>query len=86
MEAIDPKARKRHILATTPPTDILHRAMLVNVAFIPIYNHIFMALPVDKTLTDKLKTEFSNFYGRENRMGKPGKNGDWWPKIASGRA
>jgi hypothetical protein len=31
--AIDPKAIERRILATTPPTDMLHRALLVNLAF-----------------------------------------------------
>jgi hypothetical protein len=46
MAAIDPKTIERRILATTPPTDILHRALLVNLAFTPIYNHVFMALPI----------------------------------------
>jgi hypothetical protein len=40
MAAIDPKAIERRILATTPPTDLLHRALLVNIAFTPIYNHV----------------------------------------------
>jgi hypothetical protein len=33
MTAIDPKAIEQRILATTPPTDTLHRALLVNLAF-----------------------------------------------------
>jgi hypothetical protein len=61
MEAIDPKAIKRRILATTPLTDLLHWAVLVNVAFLPIYNHIFMALPVDKTNTDNLQKDILKF-------------------------
>ncbi len=42
------KRIKRRILATTPPTDLLHRALLINTALIPIYNHIFMALPTQE--------------------------------------
>jgi hypothetical protein len=61
MEAIDPKATKRRILATTPPTDLLHRSVLVNVAFPPIYNHVFMALPVDITYTDNLQKDILKF-------------------------
>jgi hypothetical protein len=56
MAAIDPKAIERRILATTPPTDLLHRALLVNIAFTPIYNHVFMALPVSNNHTDGLQT------------------------------
>jgi hypothetical protein len=55
MAAIDPKAIERRILATTPPTDMLHRALLVNLAFTPIYNHVFMALPVTSNHTDELQ-------------------------------
>jgi hypothetical protein len=55
MAAIDPKAIERRILATTPPTDMLHRALLVNIAFTPIYNHVFMALPITSNYTDELQ-------------------------------
>ncbi len=82
MEAIDPKAIKRRILATTPPTDILHGAVLINMALIPIYKHVFMALPFGKTTQMNFKKKFSNFYGHGNMKGKPNKNGDWWPKHA----
>jgi hypothetical protein len=61
MEAIDPKAIKRRMLAITPPTDMLHRAVLVNVALIPIYNHVFMALPVDKAYIHDLQKEILKF-------------------------
>jgi hypothetical protein len=47
MAQIEPKAIKRRILATTPPTDVLHRVTLVTTALIPVYNHVFMALPVE---------------------------------------
>ncbi len=52
MAAIDPKAIERRILATTPPTDMLHRALLVNLAFTPIYNHVLMALPITSNYID----------------------------------
>jgi hypothetical protein len=55
MAAIDPKAVERRILATTPPTDVLHRALLVNIAFTPIYNHVFMALPLTDNHIDELQ-------------------------------
>jgi hypothetical protein len=55
MAAIDPKAIERRILATTPPTDMLHRALLVNLAFTPIYNHVFMALPISSNHIDELQ-------------------------------
>jgi hypothetical protein len=55
MAAIDPKAIERRILATTPPTNILHRALLVNLAFTPIYNHVFMALPITSNHIDDLQ-------------------------------
>jgi hypothetical protein len=61
VEAIDPKVIKRRILATTPPTDILHRAMLINMALIPIYNHVMMALPVGKLYSDELQKEVLKF-------------------------
>jgi hypothetical protein len=34
---------------------MLHRALLVNLAFTPIYNHVFMALPVTSNHTDELQ-------------------------------
>jgi hypothetical protein len=48
MRQIDPKALKRRIFATTPHTDLLHRALLLNTAYIPMYNHVFKALPTLK--------------------------------------
>jgi hypothetical protein len=57
MAAIDPKAIERRIFATTPPTNMLHRALLVNLAFIPIYNHVFMALPIATNHTHEVQKE-----------------------------
>jgi hypothetical protein len=70
MEAIDPKAIKRRILATTPPTDVLHRATLINVALIPIYNHVLMALPVGKCHTDALQKEILKFLWTRQQEGR----------------
>jgi hypothetical protein len=57
MQKIDMKAVKRRILATTPPTDILHRATLINAAMVPMYNHVFMALPVPEEDLNTLHKE-----------------------------
>ena len=70
MERIDPKAIKRRILATTPPTDILHRSTLIRVAFTPIYNHVFMAIPVQDEQCDKLHKEMVKFLWTVQREGE----------------
>jgi hypothetical protein len=46
LSKIDLKTTKRRILATAPPTDILHRATLIDSALTPLYNHALMALQV----------------------------------------
>jgi hypothetical protein len=53
MRNTEPKGIKRRILGTTPPTDLLHRALLINTALIPNYNQIFMALPVHQETIKK---------------------------------
>jgi hypothetical protein len=57
MTHVEPKRIKRRLLATPPPADSLHRAKLINVALIPIYNHVFMALPVEPQQTAELYKE-----------------------------
>ncbi len=57
MAHIEPKAIKRQLLTTTPPTDILHRATLINVALLPVYNHVFMALLLELQHTAELQKE-----------------------------
>jgi hypothetical protein len=52
-------AIKRKILVTAPPTDILHRATLINSAMTPLYNHILMALPATG---DDLQSLYMKFY------------------------
>jgi hypothetical protein len=61
MRNTEPKRIKRRILGTTPPTDLLHRALLINTALIPIYNHIFMALPTQAESMKALHQEILDF-------------------------
>ena len=70
MRQIQPKTIKRRILATTPPTDLLHRARLINSAFIPIYNHVLMALPVTKGHLDTLDKEVRTFFWTRQKEGE----------------
>jgi len=67
---IQPKTIKRRILATTPPTDLLHRARLINSAFVPIYNHVLMALPVTKEQLDNLDKEVRTFFWTRQKEGE----------------
>jgi hypothetical protein len=61
LQKIDVKAIKRRILATSPPTDTLHRATLINSALVPLYNHVFMALPTTEVDLDPLHKEILGF-------------------------
>jgi hypothetical protein len=61
LQKIDVKATKRRILATSPPTDTLHRATLINSALIPLYNHVFMVLPATEADSDTLHKEIPRF-------------------------
>jgi hypothetical protein len=61
MQKIDVKAVKQRILATTPPTDILHRATLINAAMVPLYNHAFMALPIAREDMEMIHKEILSF-------------------------
>ncbi len=70
LEAIDVKAIKRRINATTPPTDILHRATLLSTAFTPLYTHVFMALPVEKEQLDALRGEQLSVLWTEQKEGQ----------------
>ena len=67
---INPKAIKRRIMATTPPTDLLHRATLINRALIPIYNHVFMSLPITNQITTDLCTDITSFLWTKQREGQ----------------
>jgi hypothetical protein len=61
MQKVDLKAVKRRILATTPPTDNLHRATLINSAMVPLYNHVLMTLPDTETELNPLHEEILSF-------------------------
>jgi len=69
MANIQPKRIQRRIRATTPPTDLLHRAILINSALIPLYNHIFMALPLAGGQADTLHKEILNFLWTRQKDG-----------------
>ena len=71
MRKVDIKATKRRILATTPPTDVLHRVILINRALTPIYNHIFMALPVSEPEIEVLRNEILNFLWTKTSVAEP---------------
>jgi hypothetical protein len=61
LQKIDLKAIKQRILATSPPTDTLHRATLINSALVPLYNHVLMALPATEKDLDPLHREVLGF-------------------------
>jgi exonuclease III len=70
MTQISPKTIKRRILATTPPTDILHRATLIKTALLPIYNHVFMAIPVNSNHCETLFKEIIKFLWTKQKDGQ----------------
>jgi len=61
MQKIEPKAITKRILATSHPSNMLHKSILLNIAVQPIYNHVFMALPVLNESVDKLFSEIFKF-------------------------
>ena len=69
MAAANPKATKRCIMAMTPPTDMLHRSTLINVTFLPIYNHIFMAIPIPTPALDDIAKEILSFLWTKQQEG-----------------
>ena len=70
MDNIEAKAIRRRILATTPPTDLLHRSTLINTALIPIYNHVFMALPTTDKQGNDLYKEIQSFLWTRQKEGE----------------
>ncbi len=74
--AIEPKAIKWHIMATMPPTDVLHRATPIITALLQVYNHVFMALPVEPTHTKVAYKEDQCFLWIEHVMFKQNKRED----------
>ena len=65
----DLKLMKRRILATTHPTDMLHREQLVNMAFTPILNRILMALPISDNPLQELDKEVRDFFWTRRQSG-----------------
>jgi hypothetical protein len=61
LQKIDLKAIKLRILATSPLTDTLHRATLINSALVPLCHHVLMALPATEKDLDPLYREVLGF-------------------------
>ena len=75
---INPKAIRRRILATTPPTDLLHRATLINRALIynyTLYNHVFMSLPVNNKITEEIFDDILPFLWTRQKEGQTSQKG-----------
>ena len=70
LRQISPKAIQRRIMATTPPTDMLHRSLLINTAFTPIYNHVMMALPIGTEHTAELDKVIKDFLWTRQKEGQ----------------
>ena len=70
MENTEAKRIKRRILGTTPPTDLLHRSLLINTALVPIYNHIFMAIPFQSEDIKAIHKEILDFLWTKQRDGE----------------
>jgi hypothetical protein len=86
MIKIDPKALKRRILATTPPTDLLHRALLIKTALIPIYNMCSCPYQHLKSRVTCCTRSCSTSYGHGKLTETLYVNGDWCQKAGSQRA
>ena len=81
LEKTNLKSIKRRIMATTPPTDILHRATLINTALTPIYNHICMALPIEEDQIKKLFEDILSFLWTRQKKGKLSTREEWSQKT-----
>jgi hypothetical protein len=67
---IEPTATKRQIMATTSPTDAIHKATLITTALLPVYNHVLMVLPVEPHHTTQ---RFNGSFGRSKWIDKQSK-------------
>jgi hypothetical protein len=77
MRNTEPKQIKRRILATSPPTNLLHSALLISTALIPIYNQIFMALPTQAEHIKALHQEIIDFLWTRQQEGEMIQKEDW---------
>jgi hypothetical protein len=60
-EKIDTKSVDRRVLSTCRPTDLLHKSKLINAAMTPLYNHIFMSLPIEEQYTKRIFDQILKF-------------------------
>lgn len=56
-------------MATTPPTDLLHRSLLINMALVPLYTHVFMTLPIYTEQADSMFDEILSFLWKRHSDG-----------------
>ena len=61
IHAVQSKSVRRRILATSTPTDMLHRSILLNRTLIPLYSHVFMSLPAFPDHIQQICTDIANF-------------------------
>jgi hypothetical protein len=70
LAATEPKLTKRRILATGPETDLysIGHSIYSTTAFLPVYNHVVMALPVEpdhiEPITKQMEREGVNGKGK----------------------
>ncbi len=57
MAHIEPKDIRQFIMPSESPTDMIHKATLITMALLPVYNHVFMALMVEPQHTIELYRE-----------------------------
>jgi hypothetical protein len=77
MEHIGPKAIERSIMAMTP-TDVLHKATFITTALLSVYNHVFMALPVETHISQNFSLGYRTSITPSKWMVRQNKRGDWW--------
>jgi hypothetical protein len=77
MARIEPKLIKCRILATTPPTNKLHRATLVTTALIPVYNHVLWPCLWNPIILRTSSLKSFDFSGSSKWMNVRHRRGDW---------
>jgi len=67
---LETKTVNRRILATIPTNDMLHKSRLINTACLPIYNHVFMTMPIDTEQKDKIEKEILKVLWTKQKEGQ----------------
>jgi len=66
---INPNAIKKRIMITSTPTSTLHKAILLNRAITPIFNHMFMGLPAWDETAEKMFQDLTRFLWTSTKGG-----------------